>query len=46
MVPIWKTDLMPYGGFGESGLGKEGVKYSIAEMTELKTVVIHPAGQP
>jgi glyceraldehyde-3-phosphate dehydrogenase (NADP+) len=39
--PAWRADLMPYGGLKESGLGKEGPKYAIAEMTELKTIVIH-----
>jgi glyceraldehyde-3-phosphate dehydrogenase (NADP+) len=39
--PQWRADLMPYGGLKESGFGKEGPKYAIAEMTELKTVVIH-----
>jgi glyceraldehyde-3-phosphate dehydrogenase (NADP+) len=39
--PGWRADLMPYGGLKESGLGKEGPKYAIDEMTELKTVVIH-----
>ena len=32
---------MPYGGLKESGLGKEGPKYAIHEMTETKTVVLH-----
>jgi glyceraldehyde-3-phosphate dehydrogenase (NADP+) len=39
--PAWRADLMPYGGLKESGIGKEGPRYAIAEMTELKTVVIH-----
>ena len=39
--PQWRADLMPYGGLKQSGLGKEGPKYAIQEMTELKTVVIH-----
>ncbi|MEM9366695.1 MAG: aldehyde dehydrogenase family protein [Planctomycetota bacterium] len=39
--PLWRTDLMPYGGLKNSGLGKEGPKYAIEEMTEMKTVVIH-----
>lgn len=39
--PQWRADLMPYGGLKDSGFGKEGPKYAIAEMTELKTVVIH-----
>ncbi len=41
--PQWRADLMPYGGLKESGLGKEGPRYAIQEMTELKTVVIHQA---
>ena len=40
-APGWRADLMPYGGLKESGFGKEGPKYAIEEMTELKTVVIH-----
>jgi acyl-CoA reductase-like NAD-dependent aldehyde dehydrogenase len=39
--PAWRADLMPYGGLKESGFGKEGPRYAIQEMTELKTVVIH-----
>jgi glyceraldehyde-3-phosphate dehydrogenase (NADP+) len=39
--PQWRADLMPYGGLKESGLGKEGPKYAVAEMTEWKTVVVH-----
>jgi acyl-CoA reductase-like NAD-dependent aldehyde dehydrogenase len=39
--PMWRADLMPYGGLKESGFGKEGPKYAVQEMTELKTVVIH-----
>ncbi len=41
--PQWRADLMPYGGLKESGTGKEGPKYAIHEMTEMKTVVIHSA---
>ena len=39
--PAWRADLMPYGGLKESGFGKEGPKYAIEEMTEVKMVVIH-----
>ena len=39
--PQWRTDLMPYGGLKNSGIGKEGPKYAIEEMTEMKSVVIH-----
>lgn len=40
-APGWRADLMPYGGLKDSGFGKEGPKYAIEEMTELKTVIIH-----
>lgn len=39
--PMWRTDLMPYGGLKSSGLGREGPKYAVEEMTEMKSVVIH-----
>ncbi len=39
--PLWRTDGMPYGGLKGSGTGKEGPKYAIDEMTEMKSVVIH-----
>ena len=37
----FRADFMPYGGLKDSGMGKEGPKYAIEEMTELKMVVIH-----
>lgn len=40
--PLWRVDPMPYGGLKGSGIGKEGPKYALEEMTESKTVVIHP----
>jgi glyceraldehyde-3-phosphate dehydrogenase (NADP+) len=40
-TPLWRADLMPYGGFKNSGIGKEGPRYSVEEMTETKTVVFH-----
>jgi acyl-CoA reductase-like NAD-dependent aldehyde dehydrogenase len=39
--PQWRADMMPYGGLKDSGFGKEGPKYAILEMTELKMVVVH-----
>ncbi|MGH7768712.1 MAG: aldehyde dehydrogenase family protein [Candidatus Binatia bacterium] len=39
--PQWRVDLMPYGGLKESGFGKEGPRYAVEEMTELKMVVFH-----
>ena len=42
--PQWRADLMPYGGLKDSGMGKEGPKYAVEEMTELKMVVVHLGG--
>jgi acyl-CoA reductase-like NAD-dependent aldehyde dehydrogenase len=42
--PQWRADLMPYGGVKESGFGKEGPRYAVEEMTELKMVVFHLNG--
>ncbi|HEY7675966.1 MAG TPA: aldehyde dehydrogenase family protein [Candidatus Methylomirabilis sp.] len=42
--PQWRADLMPYGGLKESGFGKEGPRYAVEEMTELKLVCFHLAG--
>lgn len=39
--PQWRADLMPYGGLKESGFGKEGPRYAVEEMSELKMVVMH-----
>ena len=40
-TPLWRADFMPYGGFKNSGIGKEGPRYAVEEMTEIKTVVFH-----
>ena len=40
-TPLWRADLMGYGGLKGSGVGKEGPRYAIEEMTELKSVVFH-----
>jgi acyl-CoA reductase-like NAD-dependent aldehyde dehydrogenase len=37
---IFRVDHMPYGGNKMSGLGREGVKFAIDEMTNIKMVVI------
>ncbi|MCD4691239.1 aldehyde dehydrogenase family protein [bacterium] len=39
-VPSFRVDLMPYGGEKESGLGREGPKYAVEEMSELRVVGI------
>ncbi len=40
-TPLWRADLMPYGGLKSSGVGKEGIRTTVSEMTELKTVIMH-----
>ncbi len=39
--PGFRADLMPYGGLKDSGMGKEGPRYAVEEMTELKMVAFH-----
>ncbi|WP_369046021.1 aldehyde dehydrogenase family protein [Sinomonas sp. P10A9] len=43
-TPLWRADLMPYGGLKGSGIGKEGIRSAVEEMTEEKTVILH--GRP
>ena len=43
-TPLWRADLMPYGGVKNSGIGREGVRYAVEEMTEIKNVVVHGVG--
>ncbi|MDW6093754.1 aldehyde dehydrogenase family protein [Vibrio rhizosphaerae] len=39
-VPSWRVDHMPYGGVKDSGLGREGVRFAIEDMTEMKLMVL------
>lgn len=43
-IPTFRTDAMPYGGTRLSGLGREGPRYAIREMTEEKLVVLNRHG--
>jgi acyl-CoA reductase-like NAD-dependent aldehyde dehydrogenase len=36
----WRVDHMPYGGVGDSGFGREGIRAAVAEYTEAKVVII------
>lgn len=40
-VPIYRIDHMPYGGLKESGVGREGIRYAIEEMTDLKFMALN-----
>ena len=42
-VPSFRVDNMPYGGVKGSGLGREGLRYSIEEMTEIRLLVVRGA---
>jgi len=39
-VPSWRTDAMPYGGVKQSGVGREGPRWAIEEMTEPRLLVL------
>jgi acyl-CoA reductase-like NAD-dependent aldehyde dehydrogenase len=39
-VPTFRVDLMPYGGVKDSGVGREGARWAIQEMTEPKLLVL------
>lgn len=39
-VPSWRVDHMPYGGVKESGLGREGIRFAMEDMTEIRLMVL------
>lgn len=41
-VPMFRADPMPYGGVRESGIGREGLRYAMEEMTEPRLLVLRP----
>jgi glyceraldehyde-3-phosphate dehydrogenase (NADP+) len=43
-VPTYRADPMPYGGLKDSGVGREGVRYAIEEMTERKVLLFNLTG--
>ncbi len=38
-VPTYRADHAPYGGMKASGLGREGVRYAMEELSERKTII-------
>ena len=43
-IPGFRVDHMPYGGVKESGIGREGIRFAIEDMTELKLMVVARPG--
>jgi acyl-CoA reductase-like NAD-dependent aldehyde dehydrogenase len=43
-IPTFRVDQMPYGGVKGSGIGREGPRYAIEEMTDLRLMVINRNG--
>lgn len=40
-VPAFRVDQMPYGGNRNSGIGREGLRFAVDEMTNIKMVAVH-----
>lgn len=43
-VPSWRVDNMPYGGVKDSGLGREGVRFAMEDMTEIRNLIVRIPG--
>ena len=40
-VPTFRVDNMPYGGLKDSGFGREGVRFAMEDMSELKSLILN-----
>jgi acyl-CoA reductase-like NAD-dependent aldehyde dehydrogenase len=45
-VPTFRVDLMPYGGVKDSGLGREGPRFAVEEMTEIRVIGFRRPSEP
>ena len=43
--PSWRVDNRPYGGVKDSGLGREGVRFAMEDMTEIRLLVVRTPGK-
>jgi acyl-CoA reductase-like NAD-dependent aldehyde dehydrogenase len=45
-IPSWRVDHMPYGGVKQSGIGREGVRFAMEDMTDIRLLVLRTPPDP